>query len=263
MYTATRPAARRDRREDHAGDVVTEVPGRRAEHGLEPSRFVPPCRNLADEWHVGLPLRTDEVRERERQHERGEREQRERAGVQRGVRLGMGPGAGKDAERDCDGECQDLRVEHECDRHRQRRLQLVPHLQAVLVVLPEVAVDEVPEPRPVLWEEGPIEAVLLTECVPLLLGAEGDRGHRRVAREESQQAEREERREHDDHDEPEQPSRQRGRRAAHAANAAVRPGLTPRARARGRGAARRGMPACRRRRAVVAPRGPGRSVVRR
>ena len=68
----------------------------------------------------GCHFTPDEVREREREHEARERQQGERAGVDRPVGLGVRPVRGEHAERDGHDQRDELRVEHQLERHRQR-----------------------------------------------------------------------------------------------------------------------------------------------
>ena len=214
---------------------------------FQPARLVPAHGDLAEPGYVGLPLHAHPVGEREGEHEARQREQRERAGVDRAVRLGAGAVGGEHAERDRDHQRDDLRVEHQLQRHRQRGLELVGDGRVRLVVLAEVALHEVAEPGGVLLEERLVEAVVGPELRLLRLGAVREHRVGGVTREQTEQREREQRREDDDDDELEQPPCDRPHRWRSTWS------RTDRARVGGRRGAPRGSRPCR---AAADRRGP-------
>ncbi len=232
----------RDGGQQHGAEVLAEVAGRLPEDPFEPARFVAGHRDLSEERNVGFPLHPDPVREGEGEHEAREREQREGTGVDRAVGLGADAVGGEHAERDCDDQGDDLRVEHQLQRHRECRAHLVGHRRVRLVVLPEITLREVAEPRGVLLEERLVEAVVRPELRLLRRGAVREHRVGDVTREQPQQREREQRREDDDHDQLQEPSPDRPH--------GVRSTWSPRDRARV-GDRRGARPACRRRRGAA------------
>ena len=82
---------------------------------------------------------------------------------------------GEDAERDREEQGDDLRVDHQLERHRQRLLDEVAHRTARRVLVPEVALAREPaDVVPVLLEEALVETEVLPELLLLLRGAERD-----------------------------------------------------------------------------------------
>src|SRR5205814_92149 len=110
--------------------------------------------------------------EEDRRHELGNGSQREARERDRAVREPAAPQSGRDAAENRQRDDEHERLGGQLERVDERRAEQAPDRHLVLERLAHVAVDEVPDPAPVLREQRPVRADLVVEQVEGLLRRE-------------------------------------------------------------------------------------------